>query len=53
MPEELSHPGEEPRGMQHEELLAVEKRLIARSLLLGLALLLVLGWVSAALRGGF
>jgi hypothetical protein len=53
MAEESPHLGEEMRRMQHEELLPVERRLIARSLILGLALLLVLGWISAALRGGF
>jgi len=53
MAEESSHLGEEMRRMQHEELLPVERRLIACSLILGLALLLILGWVSTALRGAF
>ncbi len=52
MPDKPPRLDEELRGMQHEELLAVEKKLIVRSLLLGVALLLVLGWLSAALRGG-
>ncbi len=51
MSNELPHLSEELREMRHEELLPVEKRLIVRSLLLGLGLLLVLGLVSAMLRG--
>jgi hypothetical protein len=42
---------EEISKMQEEPLLPVEKKLIAWSLLLGIALLVVLAWVSATFFG--
>ncbi len=52
MSDEQSRLSEELRAMRHEPLLPVEKKLIVGSLVLGLVLLLVLGWLSAAVRGG-
>jgi len=44
--------GDEIKRMQHEPLLPVEKRLITWSLLLGLALLGLLVWMSGRLFPG-
>jgi hypothetical protein len=51
MPDEQPRLTDELARMQHEPLLDVEKRLIVRSLLLGVALLVVLGWLSTFFRG--
>lgn len=46
MSDERNPLGEELKGMPYEPLLPVEKKLIAVSIILGLALLGVLVWLS-------
>jgi hypothetical protein len=49
MPDESPKLATELSKMEHEELLDIEKKLIAGSLALGAVLLLLLGWLSWAI----